>query len=112
MTDELKARIDKTMANLKRNKMEPYFCETSAQARELVKTLINKGDTISKIVPFHTHGNIVTVPRYDINYVVTEYGIADLKYKTERQRAEALIAIAHPNFRDELRFEGRKLGVL
>ena len=47
MTDELKARIDKTMANLKRNKMEPYFCETSAQARELVKTLINKGDTIS-----------------------------------------------------------------
>ena len=71
-----------------------------------------KGDTISKIVPFHAHGNIVTVPRYDINYVVTEYGIADLKYKTERQRAEALISIAHPNFRDELRFEGKKLGVL
>ena len=47
MTDELKARIDKTMANLKRNKMEAYFCETSEEAKELVKTLINKGDTIS-----------------------------------------------------------------
>lgn len=47
MTDELKARIEKTIANLKLNKMEAYFCETSEEARELVKTLINKGDTIS-----------------------------------------------------------------
>ena len=47
MTDELKARIDKTMQNLKRNKMEPYFCNTKEEACELVKTLINKGDVIS-----------------------------------------------------------------
>lgn len=71
-----------------------------------------KNDSISKIVPYFAPGNVTTVSRYDIQYVVTEYGIADLKYKNERQRAEALIAIAHPKFRDELRFEGKKLGVL
>ena len=64
MTDELKARIDKTMANLKRNKMEPYFCETSAQARELVKTLINKGDTISS-------GGSVTLKQTGIYDIIT-----------------------------------------
>ena len=47
MTDELKARIDKTMQNLRRNRMEAYFCENSAEARELVKTLIKKGDVVS-----------------------------------------------------------------
>ena len=41
MTEELKNRIDKTMQNLKRNNMEPYFVETSEEARELVKKLIN-----------------------------------------------------------------------
>lgn len=71
-----------------------------------------KNDTVSKIVPFFERGNVTTVSRYDIHYVVTEYGVADLKYKTEKQRAEALIAIAHPDFRDELRFQGKKLGVL
>ena len=64
MTDELKARIDKTMANLKRNKMEPYFCESSAQARELVKTLINKGDTISS-------GGSVTLKQTGIYDIIT-----------------------------------------
>ena len=71
-----------------------------------------KNDTISKIVPYFAPGNVTTVSRYDVHYIVTEYGVADLKYKTERQRAEALIAIAHPNFRDELRFEAKKIGVL
>jgi 4-hydroxybutyrate CoA-transferase len=71
-----------------------------------------KDDTISKIVPFFEAGNVTTVSRYDIEYVVTEYGVADLKYKNERQRAEALIAIAHPKFRDQLRFQGKKIGVL
>ena len=47
MTDELKARIEKTMQNLRRNRMEAYYCENSAEARELVKTLISKGDVIS-----------------------------------------------------------------
>lgn len=58
---------------------------------------------ISRIVPLITEGSAVTTSRNDVHYVVTEYGIADLKGKTLRQRAEALINIAHPDFRDELR---------
>ena len=47
MTEELKNRIETTMQNLRRNKMEAYFCENSAQACELVKSLIKEGDVIS-----------------------------------------------------------------
>ena len=64
MTGESKARIDKTMENLRRNKMEPYFCETSADARELVKTLINKGDTISS-------GGSVTLKQTGVYDIIT-----------------------------------------
>jgi 4-hydroxybutyrate CoA-transferase len=71
-----------------------------------------KNDTISKIVPFFAQGNVTTVSRYDTQYVITEYGVANLKFKTERERAKELIAIAHPKFRDELTFQARKLGVL
>lgn len=71
-----------------------------------------KQDTISKIVPYFAPGNVTTVSRYDVQYIVTEYGVADLKYKTERQRAQALIAIAHPKFREELAFQAREMGIL
>ncbi|MER2080679.1 MAG: lactate utilization protein [Ruminococcus sp.] len=47
MTEELRQQIDTTMQNLRRNNMEAYFCETSAEARELVKTLLKPGDVIS-----------------------------------------------------------------
>jgi L-lactate utilization protein LutB len=47
MTDELKNRIEKTMLNLKRNNMEPYFVDNSKEACELVKKLINRGDVVS-----------------------------------------------------------------
>ena len=47
MTEELTARIDKTIKNLKRNNMDAYYCENKEQACELVKTLINKGDTVT-----------------------------------------------------------------
>lgn len=57
---------------------------------------------ISKIVPFLDEGAAVTTSRNDIDYVVTEYGIAHLKGKTLRQRAQALIRIAHPDFRPGL----------
>lgn len=56
----------------------------------------------SKIVPRLTVGAVVTTPRFCIDYIITEYGVARLKGKDLRARAEALIAIAHPNFRDEL----------
>ena len=60
---------------------------------------------ISKIVPFLDQGSAVTTTRNEVNYVITEYGIAKLKGKSLRQRAEALIRIAHPDFRDELTAE-------
>jgi acyl-CoA hydrolase len=53
-------------------------------------------------------GQIVSLPRTYIDYIVTEYGIAGLSGRTEWQRAEALIGIAHPNFRDELAVAARK----
>jgi 4-hydroxybutyrate CoA-transferase len=64
-----------------------------------------KGGTISRIVPFLDQGAAVTTSRNDVHYVVTEYGIALLKGKTLKERARALIKIAHPKFRQELREE-------
>lgn len=56
----------------------------------------------SKIVPVLDEGSAVTTSRNDVDYVVTEYGVAHLTGRTLRQRAQALIAIAHPNFQQEL----------
>ena len=61
-----------------------------------------KGGAISKIVPKITDYSAVATTRNDVNFVVTEYGIAQLKGKSNRERARALINIAHPNFREEL----------
>ena len=58
--------------------------------------------TISKIVFTLDEGATVTTSRNDVDYIITEYGIAHLKGKTLRERAKALISIAHPNFREEL----------
>ena len=56
-----------------------------------------------KLPDWHTpEGAAVTTSRYDVNYVVTEYGIAQLKGKTLRERARELIKIAHPDFREGL----------
>jgi 4-hydroxybutyrate CoA-transferase len=64
---------------------------------------LKNGQMISTIVPRLSPGAHVTVPHMYVHYVVTEYGVADLFYKSMRERAEALIAIAHPDFRAELR---------
>lgn len=61
-----------------------------------------KGGTVSRIQPTFEEGAGVVTSRGDIHYVVTEYGIADLWGRNIRQRAEALIGIAHPDFRSEL----------
>ncbi len=60
---------------------------------------------VSRIVPLLSEGAAVTTSRNDVDYVVTEYGVAQLKGRTLRQRAEALIAIAHPDFRGGLEAE-------
>ncbi len=71
-----------------------------------------KDDTISRIVPTLTPGTHVTTSKNDINYVVTEYGVAQLRGKSAKQRAEALIGIAHPDFRGELQEAARKMNLL
>ena len=58
---------------------------------------------VSRIVPKFEAGEIVTIPRFFVDTVITEYGVAALLGKNHRERAEALIAIAHPDFRSELR---------
>lgn len=67
------------------------------------------GGAVSRIVPQFEQGTVVTIPRYFADYVITEYGIARLMGKTVRERASELIAIAHPDFRAELRKEAQKL---
>jgi 4-hydroxybutyrate CoA-transferase len=57
---------------------------------------------VSKIVPLLDEGAAVTTGRNDVDYIVTEYGIAKLKGKTLKDRAKALISIAHPDFKDGL----------
>ncbi len=61
-----------------------------------------KGGTMSRIVPFLKEGAGVVTSRADVHYVVTEFGVAHLFGKNLRERTEALIGIAHPDFRGEL----------
>jgi len=67
------------------------------------------GGGVSRIVPQLEEGSLVTVPRFFADYVVTEYGIARLWGKNHRQRAEELIAVAHPEHREALRAQARAL---
>ena len=71
-----------------------------------------KGDQISRIVPMLKQGAGVVTTRNHVHYVVTEYGVAELYGKTIRQRAQSLIGIAHPAFRDELTQAARELHYL
>lgn len=71
-----------------------------------------KGGEISRIVPMLNEGSGVVTTRNDVHYVVTEFGVAKLYGKTVRQRADLLISVAHPRFRDELRHAARQLGYL
>ena len=71
-----------------------------------------KDGAISRIVPTLTPGTHVSTSKNDINYVVTEYGVAQLRGKTAKQRCQALIAIAHPDFRAELTESAKKMHLL
>jgi acyl-CoA hydrolase/ribosomal protein S18 acetylase RimI-like enzyme len=65
----------------------------------------------SRVVPF-LNDTAVVAPRGDVHYVVTEYGAVNLFGKSFQERAMAMISIAHPDFRDELFFEAKKMGLL
>lgn len=67
-----------------------------------------RNDSISHIMPILDPGAAVTTSRVDMDYVVTEYGIASLRGRSIRERVKELINIAHPNFRDYLRSEAER----
>lgn len=70
------------------------------------------GGKISRITCELDRGAAVTTSRNDVHYVVTEYGLADLRGKSLRERAKALIAISHPDFRDSLAAEAKEKGLM
>ena len=75
----------------------------------LYSTYIDKeGNVQSKIKPTLSNGIFTTVSRTDVQYVVTEYGVAYLKGQNLRTRVKELVSIAHPDFRDELLFEAKR----
>jgi acyl-CoA hydrolase len=78
----------------------------------LSSTYERAGKRKSRIVCGLTPGNIVTTPRTDVMYVVTEYGIVNLKGKSVAERAMALISIAHPECRESLEREARENGLV
>ena len=78
----------------------------------LASTLEKKGERKSRIVTALTKGNIVTTPRSDMMYVVTEYGMVNLKGRTVAERAQLLISIAHPDFREDLLREAHELKLI
>ncbi len=71
-----------------------------------------KSDSISRIVPMLTPGTHMSTSKNDINYVVTEFGVAQLRGKSAGQRAREMIAIAHPNFRAELTEAARRMNLM
>ena len=87
-------------------------CQSNGGKSFIAFTSTAKGGTISKIKPILTPGAICTTSKNDVDYIVTEYGIAHLRGRSLSDRTRQLIAIAHPDFRDELTFEAKKRGIL
>ena len=71
-----------------------------------------KGGKLSRIVPQLKQGSIVTTPRNDAFYLVTEYGVANLKGKSTKERALAIINLAHPRYREELMREAENMYII
>jgi acyl-CoA hydrolase len=68
----------------------------------LPSTVTTEGELRTRIVPWFDAGAVITTPRHQVDVIVTEYGAAELQGKTVHQRGQALAAVAHPDFRDEL----------
>lgn len=71
-----------------------------------------KGGAVSKIGASLTPGAVCTTSKNDVDYIATEFGVAHLRGHSAGERAKSLIAIAHPDFRDQLSFEAKKRGLL
>ena len=78
----------------------------------IVLTSTARGGTMSKIRPALTPGSVVTTSKNTVDKVVTEFGVAEMRGRTLQQRAQALIGIAHPSFRDELTSAAREMALV
>ena len=97
-------QLDFVLGAYKSNGGKSFICLSS--------TFTNKaGETVSRIRPTLADGAVVTDPRPCVMYVVTEYGIVNLKGGSAWERAEKLISVAHPDFRDELIAEAEKMNL-
>ena len=81
-----------------------FICMSSA--------MVGKDGTLkSRIVPTLTPGSIATDPRTCVHYIVTEYGMVNMKGLSTWERAEQIINIAHPDFREQLIQDAEKMGI-
>lgn len=96
-------QLDFTIGAMQSNGGKGFICMTSTKTA--------KGQIVSRIVPYLSPGSIVTVPRTFAPYIVTEYGIANMQGKSTYRRAELLIDIAHPDFRDDLIKAAQQQGI-
>ena len=71
-----------------------------------------RGGEVSRVVSTLRTGAVVTTPRNEVHWIVSEYGAANLKGKTTRERAKAMISLAHPKFREELTADAKKLNYI
>jgi acyl-CoA hydrolase len=71
-----------------------------------------QNDRLTRIVPTLAPGTHTSTSKNDINYVVTEYGVAQLRGKSAKQRAQELISISHPDFRAELTQAAKQMHLL
>lgn len=78
----------------------------------LPSTSMTKNGIISRVVSQFMPGTIVTTPRSDVHYIVTENGVADLRLKSVPERVREMLKIAHPDFRDQLKHEAEAAGLL
>jgi acyl-CoA hydrolase len=97
-------QLDYVMGAFKSNGGQSFLCTPSVRRNK-------DGETESLVVPRLPEGSIVSVPRSATHFVVTEYGAVNLKGKSTWQRAELLISVAHPDFRDGLVKEAEKMGI-
>lgn len=97
-------QLDYVMGAFKSNGGKSFLCLPSTR-------VLKDGTRESLIRPTLPEGSIVSTPRSGVHYIVTEYGAVNLKGKNTYERAELLISIAHPDFRDELIEAAKKMGI-
>ncbi len=97
-------QLDFVMGSYRSEGGKSFLCTPSTRK--------NKDGSVSSLIcPTLPQGSIVSAPRSAVHYIVTEYGAVDLKGKSTYERAELLISIAHPDFREELEREAEKMGI-